>query len=81
MLSFIKKLDIRSIHLSPKYLPKKNESIYLYKYINIYIYMFIASLLLLFVCKRGRCLNFTEFQLSRGGGVGGGNLGNKQKRE
>ena len=43
--------------------------------------MFIASLLLLFVCKRGRCLNFTEFQLSRGGGVGGGNLGNKQKRE
>ena len=71
MLSFIKKLDIRSIHLSPKYLPKKNESIYLYKYIYIYIYiyMFIASLLLLFVCKRGRCLNFNS-PMAEGLGVG-----------
>lgn len=34
--------------------------------------MFITSLLLLFVCKRGRCLNSTEFNspMVEGWGVG-----------
>ena len=64
MLSFIKKLDIRSIHLSPKYLPKKNESIYLYKYIYIYIYIYVHSISFIIVCmQEGK---MSEFQLSHG---------------